>query len=108
MALSDLWKVRQSRKGRRFREWLANADVASTEDLVRLYVESIEQTSVVESLPARTIRFGVITALGVAHPIIGAAAGLADTLFTEKYVKGYRPKLLFDRLAKLFPSAGPA
>jgi hypothetical protein len=108
LAILDLWKVRQSWKGRRFREWLAKADATSAEDLARLYVESLEQRSLMESFPARIIRFGVAAVLGILSPVIGAAAGLADTLFTERYVKGYRPKLLFDQLHKLFPEGGPA
>jgi hypothetical protein len=107
IAFDSIWKVRQSRKARRFREWLAQADPASADDLVRLYIESIEQPSVIESVPARIVRFGLLTALGLSHPVAGGALALADTLFTEKFIKGYRPKLMFNQLEKLFPG-GPS
>jgi len=105
LSLSNLWKVRQSRRAKHFRKWLAKADAGPADDFVRMYRESLEQTSLMESLPARIIRYGVLTAVGVWHPLIGAGAGLVDTLFTEKFVRGYRPKLMFNELAKLFPSA---
>jgi hypothetical protein len=105
LTLPQVWKVRQSRRAQLFREWLAKADADSAADLVRLYHESLEQTSLMESLPARIIRYGIITAAGLSHPLLAAGAGLVDTLFTEKYIKGYRPKLMFNELAKLFPSA---
>jgi hypothetical protein len=105
LSLLDLWKVRQSRRAKHFREWLAKADAESADDLVRIYRESLEQTSIMESMPARMIRYGVLTAVGFAHPLIGVGAGLADLLFTEKFIRGYRPKLMLNELAKLFPSA---
>ena len=105
LTLPQVWKVRQSRRAQLFREWLAKADADSAADLVRLYHESLEQTSLMESLPARIIRYGIITAAGLSNPLVAAGAGLVDTLFTEKYIKGYRPKLMFNELAKLFPSA---
>jgi hypothetical protein len=105
LSLSSLWKLRQSRKARRFREWLAKSDANSADDLLRIYRESLEETSLMESLPARVIRYGVLTAVGVLHPVIGAGAGLVDLLFTEKFIRGYRPKLMFNELSRLFPSA---
>jgi hypothetical protein len=105
LSLRDLWKVRQGRKAKHFREWLVKADAHSADDFVRLYRESLEQTSLMESLPARMIRYGIITAAGFWHPFVAAGAGLVDTLFTEKFIKGYRPRLMFNELAKLFPSA---
>jgi hypothetical protein len=107
MTFGSVWKLRQSRTARRFREWLARADPESGEDLVRLYVESIDQPSLMESVPARIIRFGLMTALGISHPVAGGAIGLADMLFTEKFIKGYRPKMMFNQLSKLFPT-GPS
>jgi hypothetical protein len=105
LTVPQVWKIRQSRRAQHFREWLARAAADSSDDLVRLYRESLEQTSLMESLPARIIRYGIITAVGLSHPVVAAGAGLVDTLFTEKYIKGYRPKLMFNELAKLFPSA---
>jgi hypothetical protein len=105
LTLPQVWKLRQSRRAQHFREWLARAAADSSDDLVRLYRESLEQASLMESLPARIIRYGILTAAGLSHPVVAAGAGLVDTLFTEKYIKGYRPKLMFNELAKLFPSA---
>jgi hypothetical protein len=96
MTFGSVWRLRQSRTALRFREWLVRADPESEGELVRLYVESIDQPSLMESVPARIIRFGLLTALGISHPIAGGAIALADTLFTEVFIKGYRPKLMFN------------
>ena len=105
VSVPELWKVRQGRKARHFREWLTTIDAKTTSDFVRRYVESLGETSLMESVPARMIRFGITTALGLMNPLLGGGLGLTDTLFTEKYIRGYRPKLMFSELAKLFPAA---
>jgi len=105
VSIPKLWKVRQGRKAKHFRKWLTTIDAKAANDFVRLYVESLEETSLMESVPARIIRFGITTALGLVNPLLGGGLGLTDTLFTEKYIRGYRPKLMFNELAKLFPSA---
>jgi hypothetical protein len=101
ITLRQIMKVRRSRRGRLFREWLVKADATTVQDLERQYRESVEQISVMESVPIRVIRVGLLTELGFPHPFIAAGAAVADSLFTEKYIRGYRPKLMFDELRKL-------
>jgi hypothetical protein len=106
LSLSELWKVRQSSNGRRFRKWLSEAELESGRDLERLYVESLGQSSLVESLPLRVLRFALTTIVdsaSTAHPAVGLGVGIVDNFFVEKFLKGYRPKLMFDELKKLLP-----
>ena len=102
LPLSDIWDLRQKRPARRFRQWLADAEPKTSRDLERLYVESLGRTSLVQSLPARVIRFALTTAVG-AVPILGVALGVIDSFFVEKYLAGYRPKLMIDEIRKLLP-----
>lgn len=104
--LSDICKVRQKRVARRFRRWLVDAEPNTSQDLERLYVESLGRTSLVQSLPARVVRFALTTAVGAAEPISGVALGVLDSFFVDKYLAGYRPKLMIDEVRKLLPPSG--
>jgi hypothetical protein len=103
--LSDIWKLRQKRVARRFRRWLVDAEPKTSRDLERLYVESLGRTSLVQSLPARVVRFALTTAVGATEPISGVALGVIDSFFVEKYLAGYRPKLMIDEVRKLLQAS---
>jgi hypothetical protein len=105
IAPSEIWSIRQERASKGFRKWLAKGDVHSSDDLERLYMESLEKVSLVDSLPVRSLRFIVPTVLGFFHPIAGVAVGATDSFLVSRLLGGYRPKLMFDRLGKLFPEA---
>lgn len=105
IAPSEIWNIRQERASKGFRKWLAKGDVHSSRDLERLYLESLEKISLVDSLPVRSLRFIVPTVLGFFHPIAGVAVGATDSFLVSRLLRGYRPKLMFDRLGKLFPDA---
>lgn len=66
ISLPEIWKLRQRRVARRFREWLA--DAAPSRDVERLYVESLGRTSLVQSLPARVVRFALTICGGRREP----------------------------------------
>lgn len=99
--LSTIWKIRQSSKGRNFRDWLKKADPKSAIDLTRAYIEAIEKDTPSDSLPLRALRFAVTSALGVINPIVGLGGSVIDSFFVDKWINGYSPKLLFDELQKL-------
>lgn len=103
LALPDIWRVRQHKSAKLFRQWLSKGNIEAASDLVRLYVESLEQKSMVESLPARVLRFVLTTGIGFINPIAGIGVGVTDSFFLARFLKGYRPKLMFDRLGRLFP-----
>lgn len=102
ITLHDIWLLRQKGIAIKFRHWLDNAEPANSRDLECLYVESLGNTSLVQSLPARVVRFALTTLVGTVEPISGAAIGIIDSFFVEKYLAGYRPKLMIDETRKLF------
>lgn len=106
LSLSDIWELRQTRIAERFRQWLVDAEPKTSRDLERLYVESLGRTSLVQSLPARVVRFALTTAVGTAEPFSGVALGVIDSFFAEKFLAGYRPKLMIDEIRKLLPPSG--
>lgn len=101
LTLSEIWKVRNSTKGKRFREWLREADTKSARDLEREYVEAISQNTLADSLPLRTMRFIITSLTGVLNPIVGLGTSVVDSFFLDKWLSGFSPKLFLDELQKL-------
>jgi hypothetical protein len=103
LSLPEIWKLRRKRVSKRFRKWLVDAEAKTPRDLERQYVKALSRTSLVQSLPARVVRFALTAAMGIAAPIAGLATGAVDNLFVDRYLAGYRPKLMFDEIRKLLP-----
>jgi hypothetical protein len=70
------------------------------EELVKSYYHSVIEDSWVEKLPAKTTRWGVFTAAGVAVDMMGAggvgtsigvALGVFDTFILDKIIGGWKP-----------------
>jgi len=108
IALGNVWRLRNSRKGAEFREWLRNASPSDARDLERAYVASISQEARADKWPTKAIRFIITTAAGMIPGIGGLLGGLgteiAGSFFLDKWINGYSPKLFIDELQKLVPS----
>lgn len=101
ISLSEIWKVRESANGRKFRDWLRQADPKNAIELQRIYIEAIEKSLPSDSLPLRILRFAITSVLGVVNPVIGLSGSVLDSFFVDKWINGYSPKLFFDELQKL-------
>ena len=101
LSLEKIWELRQSRTSRRFRSWLRDVNAHDPRELERAYVESLGEISFVGSLPNRTLRFLLTAGIGAANPIIGLAAGAADTFALDRLTRGFRPKLFIDKFRSL-------
>jgi hypothetical protein len=108
--IGDIWAVRGTKAARKFRNWLAAADLYDGRDLVRQYVESLGGESRVSSLPGRTLRWILTSGVGFLasmHPggLAGLLAGTAvsglDGLFVDKWFAGYSPRLFINELKQL-------
>jgi len=101
LAMAELLKTRNSSNGKNFREWLREADIKSARDLERAYVATLGQSSLVDSLPIRTMRFAITSIASVINPAVGLGSSVIDSFFLDKWLKGYSPKLFLDELQKL-------
>lgn len=101
ISVPEIWKVRQSKEARRFREWLRKADPSDARELEKAYVSTLGRSSIYSSLPIRVIRFVVTTAAGVIEPISATVAGATDSFFIEKWLAGYSPRLFLERIRAL-------
>ena len=60
----------------------------------------------VQSLPSRAVRFALTTAAGAVVAVLGLAVSVVNSFFVEKYLGGYRPKLMLDEIRRLLPPSG--
>lgn len=97
----DVWKLRQGARARKFREWLRQAEADNVDELGRMYVASLENATWAQRVPMRVLRFAITAAIGVFDTPTGVVVGAIDNFFVERYVSGYRPRLMLDDLRKL-------
>jgi hypothetical protein len=97
----NILKLRESRNGEQFRQWFHENCREDKNTIADEYNKLIRGTSLIQSKKNRILRFVVTEALGftpVIGPIIGLAAGAADSFFIEKLLKGNSPKFFIDDL----------
>lgn len=101
LSLLDIFKLREKRMSRKFRRWLREADPKDARDLEKIYVESLANKTLVNSLPLKIFRFTITSVAGALHPAAGLGTGIVDSFFVDKWLSGYSPKLFLDELRKL-------
>lgn len=99
--------LRQSKHGQSFRDWLAAGTPSATaQETIRRYFDSVGKPSLLESLPAKLLRFTTTTTWGALEPISGGLAAAADSFLLSKWFPGTSPRL-FMRQAKVLATNSP-
>jgi SEC-C motif len=99
--------LRQSKHAQSFRDWLAAGSPSSTaQDTLRRYVESVGKPSLVETLPAKLLRFATTTTWGALEPVSGGIVAAAESFLLSKWFPGKSPRL-FMRQAKVVVTNSP-
>lgn len=101
ISLVDIWKIREKKISKNFRKWLREATSKDARDVEKLYIESLGNKTLINSLPLRAMRFALTTAVGVLDPTLGLLTGVVDSFFVDKWLSGYSPKLFLDELSKI-------
>lgn len=85
-------------KAERFKTWLDGQ--SPDRELIKAYYEAVIKETWVDKLPAKSVRWGVFTAAGLAldaatggvgGTIAGVGLSIVDSFFLDKLVKGWRP-----------------
>jgi len=101
LSANQVLDLRTSKHTQALRDWLAKgAPGAIASETVARYVETIGKPGLLESLPAKVMRFAAITAWGATEPFSGAGAAAADTFLLRKWFPVASPRL-FMRQAKV-------
>ena len=109
--LSEVWKFRNTRTAKEFREWFDQIGPTDPETLASEYVKSLKSAGLWRSGKAKVLRFVVLQAIPGALLSLspGAAAivsmGLSavDCFLLDKIRLGYRPRYFVDEFRNLFP-----
>lgn len=103
----QLLDLRHSKHAQALRDWFADGAPSSTEEeTVSRYVETIGQPSLVDSLPAKLLRFATTTGIGSLEPISGGVASAIDSFMLSKWFPGRSPRL-FMKQAKVMLANTP-
>lgn len=90
----QLLDLRLSRNAQALRDWFAAGTPGEAADeTVSRYVETVGRQGVVESLPAKIMRFATTTGIGLAEPISGAISSVVDTFLLSKWFPVRSPRL---------------
>lgn len=100
LSATQVLDLRTSKHTQALRDWLAKgATGAIASETVARYIETIGNPGILESLPAKVMRFAATTAWGAFEPVSGAVAAAADTFLLSKWFPVASPRL-FMRQAK--------
>lgn len=99
--LFDIWKIREKKHSKIFRKWLRKASKQEEKNIVKLYIASLENKSLIQSLPLKAVRFAITATVGLLNLPLGLTLGIGDSFFVEQWLKGYSPKLFLDELQKI-------
>ena len=100
-SLFDIWKIREKKHSKNFRKWLRKASKRDEKNIVKLYIESLEKTPLIQSLPVKVLKFASVAISSLICPPLGLTLGMCDSFFAEQWLKGYSPKLFLDELQKI-------
>jgi len=97
----EIINLRESKHCQALRDWMARQDSSlDSKDIVREYVASIGQPSLLESIPVKLLRFAATTGIGALNPVAGGIANLTDSFLLSKWSHTKSPRL-FMKQAKL-------
>jgi hypothetical protein len=104
---TQLLDLRHSKHCQALRDWFGRgAPGATSDEIMRRYVESLGQPSWIDGVPTKLLRFATTTAIGALGPIPGAIASAVDTFLLSKWFPGKSPRL-FMKQAKVMLANTP-
>ena len=87
-------------KSQRFRDWIQGVNPDAK--LPAEYVREIAAEGWMASVPAKMMRYALTSALGIAAPIAGLAAGAVDSFLLDRIIGGWRPSHFVEGTLKPF------
>jgi len=99
--------LRSSVHAQKFRDWLAIGNPSDTADeVVKRYADTIGQPKLIDTLPAKLLRFATTTGWGIIEPLTGTLAATVDSFLLSKWFPERGPRL-FMQQAKLVIANSP-
>jgi len=99
----EIVKLRESKHCIALRDWMANqSSLLDSDDIVQEYVSSIGKQSLLESIPAKLLRFATATGIGAINPVAGSLASFTDSFLLSKWSRTESPRLFMKEAKQLF------
>lgn len=93
--------LRNSKHAQAMRDWFeAGSPHEEASDTIRRFVEAVGKPSWIDSIPSKSIRLALTTAVGALDPIVGAGASALDSFLLPKWFPRQSPRL-FMKQAKV-------
>lgn len=104
---AQLLDLRYSKHCQALRDWFTKGSPSdSAEATLRRFVESTGKPGLIDSLPAKLMRFAVTTGIGFAEPVTGTVSSAVDSFLLSKWFPGRSPRL-FMKQAKVVLTNSP-
>jgi len=101
ISISDIWRIRSSKRGRSFRKWMQQCTINESKDLAREYIACLERAPWISRLPVKVLRFLLSLGIGAANPIAGIVASIGDSFLLEPLLSGHAPGVFINELRSL-------
>lgn len=101
VSLHDVLKITNSSSGRSFRKWFHENCRKDTITTAKEYANVLKQVPAIQKFPARVLRFIMTNLAGFVNPGVGIGAGVVDSFFIDKILRGSSPKFFIDELEKI-------
>lgn len=98
--LPEIIKIRDKFKAKQFRRWLHATETKDARELEQVYVKVLGN-KFSSKLPVRMLRLFVTATVGLIDPTAGITSSVVDSVFVEKWLRGYSPKLFLEKLRAL-------
>jgi hypothetical protein len=98
--VADLLRPKHTRDGDAFRAWFHENCRNQGAEVARRYIDLLQQTQFVNTLPGKTVRFLATTGAGFLDPMAGIVAGAVDSLFGD-FLRKSSPKFFIEDLCQI-------
>lgn len=104
---TQILDLRCSKHAQSLRDWFAaGSSPEGSKEIVARYTEAVQNPSLIETLPAKLLRFAVTSGIGALEPISGAISSAVDTFLLSKWFPVASPRL-FMKQAKVMLRNSP-
>ena len=100
ISVFDIIGMRDKSAAVNFRRWFHATEAQDVRELEQAYVAAIGKNRSA-LLPVTLLRLFITTGIGTWNPLAGFSAGAVDSLFVNKWLEGYSPRLFLDMVRTL-------
>lgn len=98
--MADILRPKHTRDGDEFRTWFHANCRSDPREVAKRYIDLLQQSQFVNTLPGKTIRFLATTGAGLFGPVAGVVAGAIDSFFGD-FLRKSNPKFFIEDIRQI-------